>query len=39
LQKRALAFERVFEAHATAETTLFNEFASELSGDAKTGLG
>jgi iron-sulfur cluster repair protein YtfE (RIC family) len=32
LQKRALAFERVFEAHATAETNLFNELASKHAG-------
>ena len=30
-QRKALAFERVFEEHATAETKLFNELASKLS--------
>lgn len=30
LQRKALAFERIFESHATAETTLFNELAQRL---------
>jgi hemerythrin-like domain-containing protein len=38
-QRKALAFERVFEEHATAETKLFNELASKLSETGSLTMG
>jgi iron-sulfur cluster repair protein YtfE (RIC family) len=39
VQRKALAFERVFEEHATAETKLFNELASQLPEAESSRLG
>lgn len=39
VQRKSLAFERVFEEHATAETKLFNELARKLSETEGLKLG